>query len=361
MKNTLILALAFFAMVLVVSCSGKGDSVNDAEGKIEYAPEVSEVDIITLKEEDFPLQLLSNGKLSAAKHSALSFRQGGIVTKVNVTNGSKVLTGQIIAELDNSEQQAALDAAMLDFDRASLDLQDVLVGLGYPLGRQDSIPDNVMKVASIRSGYAAAKNGLVQARKNFDETILRAPFSGHVADVKIKQWESAGPEPFCTVLGDSEFDVNFTVLESEYNFISKGQHVSVSTFFGTELVSGRIVSINPLVGNNGQIAVTARIPAAKGMLDGMNVNVMVDKVIGHQLVVPKSAVVIRDGLEVLFRYNGNDCAEWVYVDVVQTNSTSHAVCANTDRGSELKVGEQIIVSGNLNLTDGSHVVVKGQK
>lgn len=358
MKKISIPVLVLYAVMLTASCSSNNKSDSANEKRLEYTPEINEVDVITLKEEDFPLQLLSNGKLSAAKRSALCFRHGGIVTKIHVTNGSAVFPGQVIAELDSSEQKLALASATLELDRAKLDLQDILVGLGYSLEQQDSVPADVMKTASIRSGYTAAEYNLCQARKALDETTLRAPFSGHVADIKTKQWEPVGSEPFCTMLGDNEFDVTFTILESEYNFISIGQHVSITTFSESDPVSGKIVSVNPTVNKNGQIVVTAHVPALKGMLDGMNVKVIVDKVVGHQLVVPKSAVVIRDGLEVLFRYDGEEHAEWVYVNILQTNSTSYSVQANADRGADLKAGDIIIVSGNLNLADGSHVAIK---
>ena len=89
----------------------------------------------------------------------------------------------------------------------------------------------------------------------------------------------------------------------------------------------------------------------------MNVKVTVDKVLDSRLVVPKSAVVVRDNLNVLFRYN-NGRADWVYVNILAANSDSYAIEANAARGAELSVGEQIIVSGNLNLADGSIVSLK---
>ncbi len=361
MNNTALFASVIVLPMLVVSCFNGGRPKDFAEVKQEYTPVVNEVDVITIKEENFPLQLLSNGKLSASKRSALCFRQSGIVAKVYVSNGSRVSAGQVIAELENSDQQAAISAATLELERTALDLQDALIGLGYPLDKQDSIPKEVMNTASIRSGYRAAKNNLAQAKRMLEGTILRAPFSGRVANIKVKQWEPSGSEPFCTVLSDNEFDVSFTILESEHDFIAQGQRVSVSTFSGGAPVSGRIVSVNPAVDKNGQIDVTARIRAADGMLDGMNVKVTVDKMISSQLVVPKSAVVMRDGLEVLFRFDGENKAEWVYVNTLFANSTSYAVRANADRGATLKAGDMIIINGNLNLADGSHVKLKEQR
>lgn len=346
---------------IVSSCGSRGgrDAGSQADGgRLEYRSEINEVEVVTLKRQDFPQQLLSNGRLSASRRSALFFRQSGAVARIDVTNGGAVASGQVIAELENGDQREALESARIDLDRATLDLQDALVGLGYPVERQDSVPEEVMKVASIRSGYSAALNSVAKAQRALDGTVLRAPFSGRVADIKLKEWETVGSEAFCTVLSDSAFDVNFTVLESEFPFISKGQAVDVTAFGGGTRVSGRIASVNPTVDKNGQITVTARVPGGPGLLDGMNVKVTVSRTVARQLVVPKSAVVIRDGMEVLFRYGGGGKAEWVYVNTIGANSESYAVQANEDRGSELNEGDMVIVSGNLNLADGSRVELK---
>ena len=121
--------------------------------------------------------------------------------------------------------------------------------------------------------------------------------------------------------------------------------------------SGKIKNVNPSIDENGQIEVCAVLDGASSLINGMNVKVTVDKVLDSRLVVPKSAVVVRDNLNVLFRYN-NGRADWVYVNILAANSDSYAIEANAARGAELSVGEQIIVSGNLNLADGSIVSLK---
>jgi hypothetical protein len=73
--------------------------------------------------------------------------------------------------------------------------------------------------------------------------------------------------------------------------------------------------------------------------------------------VKKSAVVIRDNLEVLFRYE-NGKALWTYVHTSLANSREYVVEANEERGATLNIGDVIITSGNLNLADGSAVKIK---
>ena len=164
------------------------------------------------------------------------------------------------------------------------------------------------------------------------------------------------------MINDGSFDVEFTVLEGEVHNIREGGAVSVAAFNDpTKRYVGRVVNINPTVDEKGQVLVTASVPRrGDDLIDGMNVKVYVENSLRGKLVVPKSAVLIRDNREVLFTFGKDGKAHWTYVIVEASNSTSHAVRANEDRGAELEAGASIITSGNLNLADGSGVEIKAK-
>ena len=91
----------------------------------------------------------------------------------------------------------------------------------------------------------------------------------------------------------------------------------------------------------------------------MNVKVFIESKSKGEMVVPKSAVVIRDGYDVLFTYNPDTGkAGWVYLDVLASNSSSHIVRGNQQKNASLAEGESIIISGNLNLANDSNVEIK---
>ena len=347
------------AVLLLPSCKGTKPVDPEDGSKLAYTPEVNEVEVITLKRQTFPMQLVANGKLTAAQRSALYFRESGQIVELAVQNGASVARGAVIARLDDAEQRMSLESARIEVERTRLEYLDVLAGLGWAVADSASVPADVRDLAGIRSGYSSARNSFAKAQRALAGTVLRAPFSGKVADLKLKKWDRTDAEPFCTLIADGSYEVTFSALESEYSFLERGQRVRVTPFGSERNFAGQIRQINPTVDRNGQISVTATIPGAARLLDGMNVKVVVDKDLPAQLVVPKSAVVIRDGLEVLFRHR-NGQAEWVYVHTLSANNDSFAVTANTDRGATLEVGDEIIVSGNLNLADGSHVAVKKQ-
>lgn len=355
--NKLGYCFAVMAALALAGCKGGGAALK--EGKLEYAPEVNAVDVMTLERKDFPRQLLSNGKASAVSRAVLKFGTSGAVKVLNVKNGQHVASGQVLAELDRPDLELSLEAAELALDKARLELYDILAGQGYAARDTSSVPSEVLDMAKMRSGYSSAVNSLESARYALSCTVLKAPFAGVVADLKVKRFDQAPSDAFCTLLDDSMMDVDFTVTESEYRLISSGLPVKVVPFSGgSRVFEGKISEINPVVDKNGQINVRARVRGAQSLLDGMNVKVTVEKNVPGQLVVPRSAVVIRDNMDVLFTYQPDGTARWVYVDILDSNRDSFVVEADKDRGAKLSVGDKVIISSNLNLADGSEVRLK---
>jgi hypothetical protein len=77
----------------------------------------------------------------------------------------------------------------------------------------------------------------------------------------------------------------------------------------------------------------------------MNVRVVIRKPVPAQLVVPKEALVIRQGKDVIF-IRQDSLAIWKYVTVEFENSTSASVKETADG---IHSGDLVIVSGNINL------------
>lgn len=345
------------AAVFLTACGNLGTETDDQSRKV-FNESWNEVGVTVLERKDFKRQLISNGKLSATAKSSLAFGSQGTVTGIYVSNGDFVSAGDTIAVLDRSAKEIELQNAEIDLERCRIEMFDIIAGFGYSSNDPD-IPENILKTAGIRSGYLSAQTSFKRLRYEYDASVLVAPFSGRVADLKTRLYDLAPSGTFCTLIDDSRFNAEFTVLESEYGFLSKGLDVKVYPFGASsaEPFCGKVTNINPSVDKNGQISVTAVLDNHGGLIDGMNVKVIVERSVPGQLVVPKSAVVIRDGMEVMFVCSGGE-AVWTYVNVLMSNSDSYAVAADDSRYSELSEGDTVIVSGNLNLADRSKVLIK---
>ena len=358
MRRLLGVSAVLSVMMGLSCCSGRGES-HLKDSKAASVPEVNEVEVVTLERTDFARQLLSNGKLKAVRRASLAFATSGIIAELNASNGGLVQRGDVVAKLDRPDLELSLEAAEIALEKSLLSFYDVLAGQGYAARDTSGVPADVLEMAKMRSGYTSSLNSLERAKYDVEGTVLKAPFSGRIADMKLKRYDKAAAEVFCSLIDDSSFDVDFPVMESEYSFVAKGLPVKVSPFADpTVVLNGTVIEVNPTVDKNGQIYVRAKVKNDGNLIDGMNVKVTVERLMPDQLVVPRSAVVVRDNLDVLFTYSEDGKAHWTYVEILQSNGDSHVVRANADRGARLNEGDKVIISGNLNLADGSSVQLK---
>ena len=351
--------LLLIPMALLAAC-GAGGRKTDEENELtrsEYVPERNVVDTIHLRLRPFHREIVSNGRLRAIRKSDLRFALSGELAAVQAINGQRVAAGTVIARLDTTASRLKLLQAEQQARQAYYDLADILIGFGQGADTA-TVPKDILQTAYIRAGYQTAQGNLILARRELEQSALRAPFAGKIANLNRKTYEqTSGGEVFCTLIDDSVFEVEFSLLESEIPSIRTGQKLRISPFNTPDQIhDGRITQINPVVDERGQITLRAEV-ANRGehLMEGMNVKVIVEEARSNQITVPKSAVVIRDNLEVLFRMGPDGKAIWTYINVLLSNSTDHVVTANTERGAELNPGDIIITSGNLNLADGSTV------
>ncbi len=353
------LFLATLAMGMLGSCRHKAQIDElDMMNADTMSTEIY-VDTEVLRPQTFHRQLVCNGKLRAIAKCELSFSDGGIVSSIYVKNGSRVAKGQLIAKTDNSEALLNIEKAQKDLERAQVDLADKLIGLGYD-GISAKVPAGVMHRAKVSSGYFSAQYQLQSAKHALAKCTLVAPFGGRIADLENKRNQRL--EKLCTLVNDSQLDVEFDVLEAEIKNIHVGQTVLVSPFVDEgNQCKGMVVNVNPMVSDKGLIRMTARINNPSGkLMDGMNVKIVVENDVPRSFVVPKDAVVERDGYHVVFVYKDGE-AVWTYVDIAYANIGSYAITGCQRKETELHSGDVIITSGNLNLADGTKVKIKKGK
>ena len=357
-KNELLFILG--VIIISLNCCKSNSSTNTKDIKIEYQTEIQEVEITELRYEDFPIELISNGKLKAMHHSDLAFETNGTISSLNVSNGDFVKAGYTIAELSRPDLDLSLQAAKNSLQQCELELYDILAGQGYQAKDTTDIPKNILTMAKIRSGYIVAKNNFERATIELRGTTLKSPYSGRIANLKFNKFDNyIATDSFCTIIDDSSFLIEFPIMESEYTFLNKDVKVRIIPYsLNTKEIIGKLEWINPSIDKNGQITVCASVKNDGSLIDGMNVKVIVYHNIPKQLVVPRSAVLMRDNQDILFTYTEDSVARWTYIKIIESNGDSHAVVADSEKGSILNEGDMIITSGNLNLADGNPVKLK---
>ncbi len=337
------MAMALHAML--TACSTTDKRQKEEHVQTVLPADSGYVKTMVLQYADFNRELISNGTIAAAERVDLRFDSPEIVEEIYVRNGQHVTKGQKIAALARFKLQNALDQARDDLEKSKLELQDVLISQGYAAEDSLTVPPEIMKIAKVKSNY---ENSIIQyelAQYNLNNAILYAPFEGIVANLFSKKYNlPPSSDPFCTIIGSQVLEADFKVLEGELALIRIGDPIQLSPFALTDYtVSGKVDEINPVVDEHGMVRIKARIQgAADKLYDGMNVKVRIQQAKGKQLVIPKTALVLRNNRKVVFTAK-NGKAIWNYVQTGMENSTGYII---TDG---LQAGDSVIYEGNLNL------------
>lgn len=348
--------IILFATELFSSCSHNQEEESSSKEGVETVlpSQANEVTVMTLKRTTFNHELVSNGKVTASQYADLSFRlTSEPVAHIYVKNGDAVKKGQKIAELDLFTLKNSLEKAEIALRQSELEMKDVLIGQGYAPDRMQSIPKDIVRLAEVKSGYGQSHAAYELAKFELEQAVITAPFDGVVANLETRGFNRPdGTKPFCRVIGSGGMEVAFKVLESELPLVRQGDRVEVAPFAGTAgACSGTVSEINPLVDENGLVSVRARVNGGARLFDGMNVRVSVKRSVAGQLVVPKTAVVLRTGKQVVFTLKDGR-AVWNYVTTGLENMTEYTVT-----GEGMEEGAQVIVTGNVNLAHEAPVKV----
>ncbi len=343
-------------LLLIFSACSPDKKAEEQEGNITTVlpDQPNEVKVMRLEYAVFNHEIISNGTVSAAHKADLKFDSPTPVAEIYVKNGDRVTAGQKIAMQDQFKLRNNLAAAKDHYERAGLELQDVLIGQGYTLKDTAKIPAEVMKIARIKSNFDQSRIQCELAEFELKHSVLYAPFSGVIANLFTKKHNIPDPSlPFCSVIENAQPELDFMILENELLLVNVGDPVFVSPYAINDYeFSGRISEINPMVDKNGMVRVKALVANTGGkLIDGMNVKVKIQRSLEKQLVIPKEALVLRSNKQVVF-VSKNGLAQWVYVQTGMENSTNYTITEG------LSEGDSVIYEGNVNLAHETPVIVK---
>ncbi len=329
----------------IVSCRQQSGDDSTALARRAHYAELIEVSTTPAKKGNFSMELITNGRLSAINKATVLFRVQELVREVHVINGQRVRKGELLAVLEEFPFVSRLERALDQVEKTRLELEDVLLGYGHFLRDSAQVSEHIWNMAKIRSGYNAAMNELAEARYQMNGTRIEAPVAGVVSGLEVKPHNhSSSYEKFCVIVDNTRLEARFPVLESETSMVARGQPVEVRPYANRSIsYTGTVTGFDPSVDERGMVMVRALIENPGGeLLDGMNVQVILKKEIPNQIIVPRDALVLRQGRQVVFTLE-DSIALWTYVETGFQNSREYTI------NSGIIEGQEVIVSGNFNL------------
>ncbi len=196
----------------------------------------------TVKKQNLQLTVLSTGQVVSSTDLDLSFKTGGVVQKVNVTEGDKVKTGAVLAILDQKDALASLTSAQGSLAQAQANYQKVLAGSS---SQQVSIAQKAVEAAQVSLDTATTS---LQNTKAQQATAVSNAYSSLLNS-------TITAVPAQTNSGSAVLSVSGTYVgttQGVYNIsiYSTGSGLMFKTT-GLENVSGNVKSSPVPLGTNG--------------------------------------------------------------------------------------------------------------
>ncbi|MBO3700395.1 efflux RND transporter periplasmic adaptor subunit [Roseivirga sp. E12] len=304
------------------------------------------VAIATATYRPFEFLINSSGTISSENELKISFQSSGYLERLSIKNGDRVSKGQVIGELENTQQEFAKEKAQVAYEKAYITFRD------DSLGRLSNMNDVVVNTMTLKAGLRDAEINLREAQINLDNTIIKSPIDGIVAEMKEKKGDviSAGKE-LCVVYDDKNLELTAKILESDYKHLKLGLIADIYPLaFKNQSFEAYLKEVNPKVDENGMIELKLKLRETQGLLPGMNANAIIRVPQAKNIIVPREALVIKSRRQVVFTYE-NGFAKWKYVEVGLDNGVDIEIL------SGLNDGDQVIVSENLQLAHDAQVSI----
>ncbi len=351
--------------------------VAGCEGEVAEAPTAPPpvVKLETVSERATGQVRSISGVVEASDRSALSFQVGGRVTEVNVSVGETVVAGQVLALLDRTNYQIALDSARSQLSSARAKRSEAKEDLDRKLALIDKGFVTQAAVDSSRAAYDAAvasvsvsTSDVERAQKDVERTVLSAPFAGVIASKEIDPFVevSAGTTLF-EIQSDGNLEVRVLVPETIIREVDYGQPVSVSfpTLKG-EVFGGAVSEIasRAEAGNAFAVKITLVELGDADVRTGMSAKVTFNfqsYLDGREaFLIPLTAISIKDadlGQQNGPRNGGSEAPVFVF-DPEKEAVFERFVSLGDIRGNDIEIfsgleeGEQIVTAGVAFLYDG---------
>jgi RND family efflux transporter MFP subunit len=354
MKHLYQTSIFFLLLLSFAGCKTATEDNREEMARRSSVRDAVTVSTMELKRTTFYHELISNGKVYAKNITSVPFRVDGTIEKVYVKNGDHVNKGDKLARIEEFKYRIQHEKAEQQLEKAIIEFKDDLISFHGTMDTVGLDPEQ-LRMTKIRSGLMDAQTNLRETEYNLKNTVIYAPISGLVADLDARELNPSSiyPDGLCKIIDNSVVEIEFPVLESEYSFIEKNMPVSVLPFTENgKSYTGRITKINPVVDNSGMVKVTAELKNGSRLIEGMNVKILIRKPEPGRLVIPKEALVIRQGRDVVF-VRVDSLAIWKYVTTEFENSDSFSISEG------LEEGDLVIYKGNVNLAH--ETIVKEDK
>lgn len=343
---TIVLIVATLGIIAYVLTNNKKE--NEAKTAVVAEKNASiSVKVATVKTEEVSLDFVANGNFAPLQELSFSAEKPGRVVRVLVDEGDRVRIGQTLAIVRSEQITADLQTAQASYQNALTDYSRF---------------ENAFKTGGVtkqqldqaKLSLVTSKSRLQQAKVNIGDTNIKATINGIVNKKYVEPGSvlGAGTQLF-DIVNVSKLKLKVNVNENQVAGLKVGTALSVkASVYPDATFSGKISFIAPKSDASLNFPVEIEIAnnAANDLKAGMYGTAEFSANQGKQslMVVPRNAFV------------GSVSSNEIFV-IENGTAKLKTVTAGRILGDKVEVlnglseGETVIVTGQINLQDGSKV------
>jgi RND family efflux transporter MFP subunit len=215
--------------------------------------ELAATDVVRAETRELAQGLPISGSLKAVNSAVVKARVFGELQELSVREGDSVKAGQVIARVDVTEYGARLrqaqeqaDAArsQIDIAQRQWDNNKALVDQGFI--SKTALDTSLNNLNAAQANHKAALAAVEVARKSLDDTVLRAPISGVVAQRLAQPGERVAVDARIVEIVDlSRLELEATLSAGDSVAVRVGQQAVLRVEGNDRPITARVVRINP--------------------------------------------------------------------------------------------------------------------
>ncbi len=210
-------------------------------------------ELLAVRRQVLTLGLPVSGTLRALHSASVKARVAGELQDLTVREGDSVRAGQVVARIDATETAARLRQAQQQADaaKAQVDISQRQFNNNRALVDQGFISTTALETSqaslqSAQASYQAATAAADVARKALEDTVLRSPISGQVAQRLAQNGERVGVDLRVLDIVDlSRLELEALVAPADAAQVRVGQQARLQLEGSPLPVTATVVRINP--------------------------------------------------------------------------------------------------------------------
>ncbi|MFT6865453.1 MAG: RND family efflux transporter MFP subunit [Cyclobacteriaceae bacterium] len=312
--------------------------------------------------------ITASGKIEAEKSASLSTRMMGYVTELYVNTGQKVMEGQLLVSINNTDLQAkkaqveaSIVQATAGYDNAKKDYDRFKTLFEQKSASPKELDDMTTRYEMAKAGLEAAQQMKNEVLAQFSYANIKAPFSGVVTNTYVKAGDMANPGmPLVSMEAPSSMQVMAMVSETHIDAIKNGMDVQVLVKSLDKMIKGKVIEISTSAKNTGgQYMVKINLNKTDDpVLSGMFVNVQFpvtrtsESTDAGIILIPEQALIRQGQLTGIYSIGAGNAA------ILRWLRTGKTYGDQTEVLSGLSADEIYVVSAEEKLFNGAKVSYK---